>query len=224
MSRIAFLARHPRRSLTALATLVAAGAVVVGSGAVFSTQTANPSNTFASGILAQSNSNNGAVLTASNLIPGASDHNSKSGVVDITNSGTVAGVFSLDGAITADEDSANGTSGNGTARSSNKLSHALRLVVQDCGLWTSSNTVAPACPADTNTTTGMKYDGLLDGVSAEALGTYAAGDKHRYKFLVWLPNGTTDTSPGASSVGGTGDNALSGAFTSADFTWNAVTN
>ena len=71
MSHIAILARHPRRSLTALATLVAAGAVVIGSGAVFSTQTANPSNTLASGILSQTNSNSGsAILTMNDIIPG----------------------------------------------------------------------------------------------------------------------------------------------------------
>jgi hypothetical protein len=88
MSRLAVLFRHPRRSLAALATLLVAGAVVVGSGAVFATQTANPSNTFASGILSQSNSGGGsAVLTASQLIPDSS----KSGTVDIANTGTVSG-------------------------------------------------------------------------------------------------------------------------------------
>jgi hypothetical protein len=219
MSRIAFLARHPRRSLAALATLVAAAAVVVGSGAVFSTQTANPSNTFASGILSQTNSNGGsAILTASNLVPGTS--HAVNGTVDIKNSGTVGGVFTLAEAINADKNSSDGINGDGADRSSNKLSHALHLTIEDCGAWSGSPSTAPDCSSTTQI-----YDGLLDGVgSSHALSTYASGEQRRYKFTVYLPDGGTPASAGATSVGGVGDNALSGAFTSATFTWNAVTN
>ena len=218
MSRIAFLARHPRRSITALATLVAAGAVVVGSGAVFSTQTANPSNTFASGILSQTNSNTGsAILTASNLVPGAS--HAVHGTVDIKNSGTVGGVFTLAETIAADKDSADGVTG-GADRTSNKLSQALHLQIEDCGAWSGSPAVAPDCSSTTSI-----YDGAFDSVgSSHALSTYGSGEQRRYKFTVYLPDGGTPGSLGATSVGGSGDNALSGAFTSATFTWNAVTN
>jgi len=222
MSRLAVLFRHPRRSLAALATLLVAGAVVVGSGAVFATQTANPSNAFASGILSQSNSGSGsAVLTASQLIPGSS----KTGTVDIANTGTVSGVFSLAETDLVDQGSSDGSTGDGTGRTSNKLSGKLNLVIQDCGLWTSNNTVEPTCPADSDTTTGQKYDGTLGGVgSSVALGSYAAGDKHRYKFLVTFPNGgaPTGTLTSSSTTGTGGDNLFSGAFTSATFQFNST--
>jgi len=218
MSRIAFLARHPRRSLTALATLVAAGAVVVGSGAVFSTQTANPSNTFASGILSQTNSSSGsAILTMNHIIPGSKS----TGTVDIANSGNVSGIFTLAETDLVDQDSADGSTGNGTTRSASKLSDALHLVVQDCGAYVGAT--APTCPADSDEATGQKYSGALSGVGGGlALSTYTAGEKHTYKFSVSLPDHGAPSSLTATSVGGSGDNAYSGAFTSATFRFNSV--
>ena len=223
MSRISFLARHPRRSLTALATLVAAGAVVVGSGAVFSTQTANPNNTFASGILKQDNSNSGAaILTASQLIPGTATHNQQAGVVDITNSGTVAGAFTLTESNLVDQDSADGAAGNTTPRTgANKLSGQLQLKIWDCG-----SPSAPSCPADGDTASTL-YNGALGAFPAAgvSLGSFAATAAHRYRFLVYLPDNST-TGLGTlsyTSVGGSGDNAFSGAFTSAKFNWTSVT-
>jgi hypothetical protein len=217
MSRFAFLARHPRRSLAALATLLLAAAVVMGSGAVFATQTANPSNTFASGILSQSNSNNGsAILTASQLIPGSS----KSGTVDIANTGSVSGVFTLAETDLVDQDSADGSTG-GATRTANKLSGELQLVIQDCGTFTGST--PPSCPLDSDTSTGQKYSGALSGVgSSVALGTYASSVKHRYKFLLSFPDNGTPSSLSATSVGGSGDNAFSGAFSSATFRFNST--
>jgi spore coat-associated protein N len=221
MTRIAILARHPRRSLTALATLVAAGAVVVGSGAVFSTQTANPSNTFASGILSQTNSKSGsAILTMDHIIPGSK----KTGTVDIANSGNVSGIFTLAETDLVDQDSTDATAGNGTTRSgANKLSDALHLVVQDCGAYVGAT--APTCPADSDEATGQKYSGALSGVGGGlALSTYTAAEKHTYKFSVSLPDhGTVGLGTlSDTSVGGSGDNAFSGAFTSATFRFNAV--
>ena len=87
-----FLLSNPRRSLMALLTALAATAVAVGSGADFSSHSANPANTFSSGTLVQSNSKNGvAVLTGSNLKPG----DVRSGEVTITNTGSLAGTFRL---------------------------------------------------------------------------------------------------------------------------------
>jgi len=218
MSRIAILARHPRRSLTALATLVAAGAVVVGSGAVFSTQTSNPTNTFASGILTQTNSKSGsAVLTMNHIIPGSKS----TGTVDIANTGNVQGIFTLAETDLVDEDSGDATNGNGTARSTSKLSDALHLVVQDCGAYVGAT--APTCPADSDEATGQKYSGALSGVGGGlALSTYAASEKHTYKFSVSLPDHGAPATLTDTSVGGDGDNAFSGAFTSATFRFNSV--
>jgi len=218
MSRLAVLFRHPRRSLAALATLLVAGAVVAGSGAVFATQTANPSNTFASGILSQTNSKSAAaILTMNHIIPGSK----QTGTVDITNSGNVSGIFTLAETDLVDQDSTDGSTGNGTARSTSKLSDALHLVVQDCGAYVGAT--APTCPADSDEATGQKYSGALSGVGGGlTLSTYAVNEKHTYKFSVSLPDHGAPSSVSDTSVGGTGDNALSGAFTSATFRFNSV--
>lgn len=85
------LLRSPRRLLATLALLLAATGVAIGSGASFSSASVNPSNTFASGSLTQSNSKDGqAILKASNMKPG----DTTSGTVTITNTGTLGGTFS----------------------------------------------------------------------------------------------------------------------------------
>lgn len=86
------LLSSPRRLLSALVILLAATGVAVGSGATFSSHTANASNTFTSGTLLQTNSKDGlAVVTGSNLKPG----DTKTGEVTIKNTGTLAGDFTL---------------------------------------------------------------------------------------------------------------------------------
>jgi spore coat-associated protein N len=87
-----FLLNNPRRSIIALITALAATMAAVGSGADFSSHSANPANTFSSGSLVQSNSKSGvAIVTSSNLKPG----DVRSGEVTITNTGTLAGTFKL---------------------------------------------------------------------------------------------------------------------------------
>jgi spore coat-associated protein N len=83
----------PRKRLVAgLGTALAAVSVAAGSGATFSSQTANPANTFTSGTFAHSNSKNGAsIVTGANLKPGES----RSGEVTITNTGSLDGNFTL---------------------------------------------------------------------------------------------------------------------------------
>lgn len=87
-----YLIRNPRRAIVALLTALAATAAAVGSGADFSSHSANPANTFSSGTLVQSNSKSGvAIVTGSNLKPG----DVRSGEVTITNTGSLAGTFKL---------------------------------------------------------------------------------------------------------------------------------
>jgi hypothetical protein len=87
-----FILNNPRRSILALVTALAATMAAVGSGADFSSHSANPANTFSSGSLVQSNSKAGvAIVTGSNLKPG----DVRSGEVTITNTGTLAGTFKL---------------------------------------------------------------------------------------------------------------------------------
>jgi spore coat-associated protein N len=87
-----YLSRNPKRAIVALLTALVAAAAAVGSGADFSSHSANPANTFASGTLLQSNSKSGvAIVTGSNLKPG----DVRSGEVTITNTGSLAGAFKL---------------------------------------------------------------------------------------------------------------------------------
>ena len=93
MSRIHVLFSQPKLALGALLTLLLAAGAVVGSGADFTASSANPSNTFSSGTLSIDNSNeDAAILTASNLRPGGP---SEDGVVDIENTGSLSGAFTL---------------------------------------------------------------------------------------------------------------------------------
>jgi hypothetical protein len=188
MSRIDSLIRHPKRTLGVLALVLAAVGVAIGSGADFSAQTANPSNTFAAGTLTMSNSNNAAaILTAANMKPG----DSSTGTVDIGNTGSLGGTFSVSRTALTD------------TPSSPALSGKLNLVIHDCGLF--SGSTAPSCATGGTDV----YSGTLNAMtSSVALGNYAAGDKHRYKFTVTLDNSADNTSQGGQS--------------NATFTWNAV--
>ena len=56
MSRLSALAAHPRRTLGALAVVLAAVGITVGSGANFTAHSANPANTFTAGTLTIGNS------------------------------------------------------------------------------------------------------------------------------------------------------------------------
>jgi spore coat-associated protein N len=194
MSRLALLVKRPRRTLGALATVLAAAGLTVASGADFTAQSANPSNTFSTGTLSMSNSaDNAAVLTASNLRPG----DSSTGTVDIANTGSLSGAFTLAKTGLTDTDSGNPLSGK------------LNVVVDDCGAFSAGGS-APSCTDGDEVT---KYSGTLAemgtaGHGVSALGTFASNDKHRYRFRV-----TLDGSPG---------NAYQGDSSTAAFTWNAA--
>lgn len=168
MSHITRIRQNPKRRLAALAALLAAGAVAVGSGANFSSSSANPSNTFSSGTLSQSNSkSNAAVLTASGMKPGDP---ATTGTVDIHNDGSVGGTFTLSKSALTNSDA------------TNPLSGKLDVVISDCGLWASGT--APSC-----TGASQKYSGKLGAMGTIALGSYGAGDKRRYHFSVSFPDG-----------------------------------
>lgn len=83
--------RIRRKALIPLATALAAGAVAVGSGATFTSQSASTTS-FTTGTLSQTNDHAGAaIFSASGLKPG----DSQSGTVTITNSGSLAQLFTL---------------------------------------------------------------------------------------------------------------------------------
>jgi spore coat-associated protein N len=166
MSRISVILSSPRLLLGALLVALLAVGAVVGSGASFTSKSANPSNTFSAGNLAQSNSKEGAaVLTASNMVPGTLTN----GTVIITNSGNVAGTFTLSKSNLTDTPGANG----------GQLSGVLDLTVQDV-----TNASSPVAV----------YSGKVGAMGAQSLGKFAAGEARTYKFIVAFPDGGTPAS------------------------------
>ena len=185
VSRLKVLAGQPKLALGALLTLLLAATAVVGSGADFTATSANPSNTFASGTLTIGNSKAGtAVLTASNLRP---DGPTATGVVDIENTGSLSGAFTLSRTAPVDSDN------------TNPLSGKLNLTVVDCGDFSSGT---PTC-GDGNDVT--KYSGGTiaqmgtAGHAVSGLGTFAADEKHRYQFTVQLDGSADNNYQGGSS-------------------------
>jgi spore coat-associated protein N len=173
-----FAARHPLRALGALSALIAAVAVAVGSSASFTASSANPSNTFAAGTLSILNSKEGlAVLTASGMKPG----DSATGTVDVQNSGSLSGAFTLSRSGIVDSDGAN------------PMSAKLDLVVKDCGDFSSGT---PTCDVGDP----VKYTGTVAAMSsAVSLGTFAASEKHRYEFAVTFNSSAGNAYQGDSS-------------------------
>jgi len=171
MSRLSYFARHPKRTLGSLAAVMLASAITVGSSASFTATSANPSNTFAAGSLAITNSKEGlAVLTASNMKPGDA---ATTGIVDIQNSGTLAGDFTLSTSAITNSDAVY------------PLTSQLDLVVKDCGDFASGT---PTCDAGDPEI----YGGTVDGVGTEALGSFDADEQHRYQFSVQLNSSAGD--------------------------------
>jgi hypothetical protein len=194
MSRLRLLAANPRLALGALLTLLLAAAAVVGSGADFNASSANPSNTFAAGTMTILNSKEGtAVLSATNLRPG----NSANGTVDIQNSGSLSGAFTLSRTTPVDSDS------------TNPLSGKLNLTVVDCGTFVGAT--PPTCGDGDDVakySAGTIAQMGTTGHLVTGLGTYAANEKHRYQITVQL-----DSSAG---------NAYQGDTSSVEFDWNAA--
>ena len=186
MSRLKVLVGSPRPALGALFTLLLAAGAVVGSGADFTASSANPANTFTSGTLSMVNSKAGvAVLQAGNMRPGDP---ATVGTVDIENSGSLAGTFTLSRTAPVDSDA------------SNPMSAKLNVTVVDCGTFAGST--APTCG---NGDDVVKYSGGTlaqmgtPGHLISGLGSYAPGAKHRYRFSVALDASAGDAYQGDSS-------------------------
>lgn len=145
---------------TLVAAMVVASAFLVGSGAVFTSTSANPSNVFTAGTLTHSNSKAGAaILTASLMKPG----DVKTGTVTIQNTGDLSGDFGLSMLKTADVAGPNG----------GRLFNVLKLKIDD---------------GATNVYDGNLKD-FPSSATPLALGTYAPNDSHTYTFTVTFPDG-----------------------------------
>jgi spore coat-associated protein N len=161
MNRISALWRSsPRTLLLGLGTIGLAAAVTVGSGADFTATSANPSNIFTAGTLTHSNSKSGAaILTAALMRPG----DTANGTVDIQNTGSLSGNFSLAKTVSAE-----------TASFASKLT----IVITDTG----DPSCVVACPGPVGV-----YSGTVAAMGTQALGAFAAGATHRYSFVVTFP-------------------------------------
>ena len=182
LSRLKVLTSQPKLALGALLTLLLAAGAVVGSGADFTATSANPANTFASGTLTIGNSKAGvAVLSASNLRPGAP---AQTGDVDIENTGSLSGAFTLTRGTVTNSDTGN------------PLDTKLNITVVDCGAFVGAT--APTCGDGDDST---KYSGTLAGMSSPTtLSTYAAAAKRRYRFSVALDSSAGNAYQGDSST------------------------
>ncbi len=186
MTRLQVLVGQPKLALGALLTLLLAAGAVVGSGADFTASSANPANTFAAGTLSIVNSKEGvAVLSASNLRPAGP---SATGTVDIENDGSLSGAFTLSRSAPVDSDA------------TYPLSGKLNVTVVDCGEF--DGATPPTCRDGDDV---VKYSGGTLAQMGTAghliggLGTYAAGDKHRYEFTVALDGSAGDAYQGGTS-------------------------
>src|SRR4051794_9187069 len=166
MSRIkALWTASPRKVMAGFVGVLAATGIAVGSGANFNSTSANPSNVFSAGSISHTNSKAGAaILTASNMKPGTSS----TGQVDIKNTGTATGAFTL------------AQSSLTNTPASPALSSKLTLTIVD----KHDPACSTGCPADTTV-----YSGTIGGMGTISLGNYAADELHRYQFTVNFPDG-----------------------------------
>jgi hypothetical protein len=182
LSRLKVLVTQPRMALGALLTLALAAAAVVGSGADFTASSANPANVFTAGTLNMTNSaDDDVILTAANLRPGAA---ARTGVVDIENTGSLGGTFTLtrSSLTNSDED--------------NPLANVLDLKIVDCGVFTDTAASCDAGDAEI-------YSGTVNDMSTvRDLGVFANGAKHRYQFELALRSSAGDAYQGGSSTVG----------------------
>jgi spore coat-associated protein N len=164
-SLFSLAAASPRRLLIALGALLISTAVAVGSGANFSSTSANPGSLITTGTIVVTDSLAGqSILTASGMKPGATSSNA----VDITNGGNVPAAFTLAPANLAN------------VPASPALSARLTLQIQDLG----NPSCTVSCPPVVTV-----YTGALGSMGTLTLGTFAAGGTHRYTFSVTFPDG-----------------------------------
>ena len=158
--------------LKILMTAAAVGGVATFAiGGTYASFTATPttvtSNAFATGTLTMSRSGSGAIFSSS----GTKIGESVTGSVTISNTGSLAGVYTL--------------AGSAESGSSSFLASKLDLTIYK----------------DTDNSGTPVYSGTLGGFSSAALGTFAAsgssGSSHTFYFHVSLPTTGTDAGDNA---------------------------
>ena len=153
----------PQKMVGILFALLLAAMMAVGSGANFNSTSANPGNVVTAGNLMHINhKDDSAVLTVDKIKPGET----RTGTVDIENTGDINGVFSIARTITED------TTGELTVP--NPFAAHLKLTVENI------TTGAPAL-----------YSGLLSDMNASSYGSdvITPGATNRYRFTVEFVDG-----------------------------------
>ena len=196
MTRAQALVSRPKSTLAALAVALLAAGVAVGSGADFTSKTANPANTFTAGTLVMDNSKDAAaIFNPADMKPGGAP---QTGTVDIENRGSLGATFTL----TRDQLSNTDT---GTSNPS-AFAAKVNISVTDCGEFSGASAATCGDADDSEV-----YSGSLAAMDAvEALGDYSAGEKHRYQF--------------AAALDGSAGNEYQGDSSSARFVWDAAQN
>lgn len=164
MSTFRYAARHPKRALSLLATLLLAVGLVAASGAYFTAQSSNPNNTVNAGTLSFTNTNEegdnqGAIFQVSGLYP---DGPSVTRTATISNTGNVPAQFKLNASNFVNPQGILG---------------ATRLVIHDVD--------------DNKDIYDGRIDGNLSNIDA---GRIADGDEHEYQFTVSIPESGSDQS------------------------------
>jgi hypothetical protein len=117
-----------KKVLVPLATLTAAGAVAVGSGATFTSQSNNTISAVTSGTLQQTNSKDGgAIFDLADMKPG----DTLNGTLTLTNSGSLPAAFSL-----TETSSSNGFTGDNLTLSITNVPTGASVY---CGTWAPSS-------------------------------------------------------------------------------------
>jgi hypothetical protein len=162
MKRMKFLFGQRRMQvLLTLAVLLLAASVVIGSGANFTSTSANPGNVFTAGNLSHLNSKDGAyILTADKMKPGQT----VTGSVTLTNDGDIAGTFSFAKVMVV------GSNVLGTGGGDFRTKLDLTIKEGSKTIWTGKiGDTIPAANMD--------------------LGTWAPAATHTYDFTVTFPDG-----------------------------------
>jgi spore coat-associated protein N len=175
MSRISILRRHPKRTLAGLAAVLAAVAVVVGSGADFTSTSSNASNTFTAGILSHTNTAAGNAFSntpvnLSNLKPGFGTTDGSTvdttggaadnyGQVALKNTGT--GTENIGPSTATAVVSNAGTDTTACGGSCSALSGALKVLIKRGGTTVYDDTVAKLNGAAFETTQSVAKDSTV---------------------------------------------------------------
>ncbi len=161
-----------RKILVPLTTALAAGALAVGSGATFTSQTGNTISAVTTGTLTHTNSkDNAAIFSLTNIKPG----DTVNGTVTLKNTGSLPANFSLTETSSVNQ--------FGAKVAPNTAVNNLQLAITDTG---SGATVYNG-----------NFGDLVDGTPV-ALGTsaWAKDEAHTYKFSVSLDTSAPNTDQG----------------------------